>query len=141
MSDLATIFEPLLGAWRGVEHVAPSVVNPDGASQQVEYAFRLHLGGAIALADYRQRDSGFASLGIYRQARHGPIELISFDNGRVPPERFAGPFKNQRLTLVGENDYGRWRLIQSIAPAGFTSRLELWNAGWRLFSEGVYTRV
>lgn len=141
MSDLATIFKPLLGAWRGFEHVAPSTVNPDGSRQAVEYAFRLDLGGAIALADYRQLDSGFASLGIYRQARRGQIELVSFDNTGVPPERFAGPFKNQTLTLVGENDYGRWRLIQTIAPVGFTSRLELWNAGWRLFSEGVYTRA
>jgi hypothetical protein len=138
MSSLPAIFAPLIGQWHGVETVAPSTVNPEGSTLHVAYAFRTALDGAIVIADYQQLDGGFESMGVYRRARRGQTELISFDNTGVPPERFAGPFKAGRMVLVGENDYGRWRLIQTISDGSFRSRLELWNAGWRLFSEGVY---
>lgn len=138
----------LIGDWRGVETVAPSAYNPDGAEIPVRYQVRFAACETVAVSDYQQAGPddapGFGSHGVYRSAGRDAIELYSFDTSGMPPDRFKGPLIDGQMALTAENDYGRWRLIQILPTTGeFVSRLELWDdeAGWKLFSEGRYTRA
>lgn len=137
----------LLGQWQGHEEVAPSAYNPDGASIPVRYRFQAAVNGQIVTSDYQQTDAegqiGFAAHGVYR-AEGEQIELYAFDASGMPPDCFMGPLTDGCMVLTAENLYGRWRLIQHLPDdtGRFVSRLELWDdeAGWKLFSEGYYTR-
>lgn len=142
LADLA----PLVGDWHGVETVAPSTYNPDGAAITVRYQVRYAAAKTVVVSDYRQLAEGdapgFESHGVYR-IHAGAIELHSFDASGMPPDVFRGPLSAGRMVLTAENLYGRWRLIQILPTAGeFVSRLELHDedAGWKLFSEGRYAR-